>query len=162
MALKLTAKEWETNPQWAAAREKAGLPATVDVKPVKVVPVKPAKVPAKVSTSRKIAKALKSAEKPAGRAVRALVAPVPKHAMQDMYQSRGRGVRTPPYERWDVDHPVAPGRFDHLEDRLVKFPRNYTSGAPAVETRYRQPAHSYLPNYPMAPRRGHLSGRGYF
>lgn len=165
MALKLTKKEWENNPQWAAARAKVDVPATVTVKPVKVGPAKPAKVPAKVSTRRKVALALKNAEKPATRGARALVAPMPREAYRPMYPAGRKpmnDIDTYPYERWDVDHPVAPGRFDHLQARPARLPRNYTSGAPAVATRWKQPAHGFFPDYPMAPRRGHLSGRGYF
>lgn len=165
MALKLTRKEWENDPRWAAARAKAGLPTTIDVKPVKVGPSRPARVPAKVSTRRKVALALKKAEKPARRGARTLVQPLPRKAYRQMYPAGRKplnDVDTYPYERWDVDHPVAPGRFDHLQARPAKLPRSYFDSGPSVVTRWRQPAHGYLPDYPMAPRRGHLSGRGYF
>lgn len=193
--IKISEKEWQNDPKWVKVRKMKNIPAPESVKkppikPQKVITVKPKESPVvtqkgtnSVGRIRKAANITKAAEKTASRVVTTIRASKSyrKKVNTPLYKNTKEptNINNYPYEKWDVDHPPTPGRFDHLQPRDPRFPAsavegkaylppprpapmcNYTNSEGAVQARYRQPANGYIPDYPMSPRKGHLSGRGY-
>ena len=220
MAVRLTAKEWEKDPNWSRARERAGVPATAQAAPATVPArqmtdkellveirkdaIRQGKVEALAKRKRgyvrryrgeyeeqmryggpvraRVARASRFAGEGAERLAQPMTRRERAMVSRQMYPSQQvrSDVDYYPYERWDVDHPVSPGRFDHLQARQPQFPRSYVSSHPAVEanwrapssrgftaspgavqTGWRAPGRAYLPDYrrPL-PKRSYLSGRG--
>jgi hypothetical protein len=129
-----------------------------------------------------VARGVRFSEEGAERTTRPLSRGERAMISRQLYQSQPvqSDVSHYPYENWDVDHPVARGRFDRLQERPVTFPRSSLAGKPylppagplpsqrgftaspgAVHTAWRPPGQSYLPAYRRAlPKRSYLSGRG--